>query len=388
MVLKVDVRTRVFDSGDQAWRVFPGPSYRYYDEMRSDGRVFLNFLGLPVPPEGGYEQNEFTLETIVKSVDYVNALYGKGDLAAEIKEIEAYDYSKSRWSRNRLQSLAMLNSLYSEAKKGDLVVIPSPSWTRIDDTDEWSEKPTLIGEITGDTRVASRGTIDGRQLPHILVRPVRWLAEVDERDLARTTKRSLRTQNALVRVPTDELKSVLGAAYKNVILGDEHLARFVTSNADFKAYESFHFQSFVMASAAAYLKATGAGDFVKKASIYAVAADTPRDSDAVPEQETSIHSPGYTTLKAKRSIPLVIAALFALALSGDTSFFQPDGTVILDVVNTESVAYDPCSPEIGLDEEIRRTLQMMGLNRWREMCQAARMANEHEGFQPVARVSN
>ena len=211
---------------------------------------------------------------------------------------------------------------------------------------------------------------------------------MDEGDLEIATRHSLRTQNALVRIRADELEPVLGAAYKNVRVDGEYLARFITRNNDFTAHESFHFQAFVMATAAALSRSQVENGQLFNDSIYAIAATVPRAHEFVPEQDSSIHSPGYTTLKAHGIIPMVVACLFALAIDATADPYDTGRNPDVTVINSESVALDPCSPDIGIEQGVRESLRIIGYQRWQEMCEAARRANENEGFEPITSVTN
>lgn len=80
---------------------------------------------------------------------------------------------------------------------------------------------------------------------------------------------------------------------------------------------------------------------------------------------------------------MIIAAIYALAAPGLADPFDEHGNATVNVVNTESEVLDPCDPDIGLDEDVRRTLQIIGHNRWQEMCRTRLAASEHEGFESI-----
>lgn len=308
------------------------------------------------------------------------------DVDAQFRDIETQEYRSLHWSPKRALIRGWLNGLYVSAKIGDLIVVPGPGWRR-DSEGDWIEKKSLIGEISGDvTRWERDGPVDYLRAKY-LVRSVRWIAELDENDLDRVTQSTMRTQNALVQLRADQLETVLGAAYRNVLVKGEYLARFITKNLEFSAHESFHFQAFVMASSAAHQRATDGGVAEKfDRSIYEIAAAMSRAHEFVPEQDSSIHSPGYTTLKAIGNIPMVVACLYALALQADSLPFDANGNADIIVVNSESAALDPCDPDLGIDRDVREALNVIGFERWKEMCDSAVKANRHEGFEPITGI--
>ncbi|MCF7725738.1 hypothetical protein [Sulfitobacter sp. M22] len=375
----IDIRARVFTADDHAYRLFPGVSYKHFAAMRDLNVVFLDYPGLPMPPPEGFKQGDYEKEMIVRGSLYASVAYRNDDLVKErMAEIASRDLSSTRWSRNRQLALSWINALYHSAKIGDLIVVPGPLNRRGEEDDT----KTLIGEITtGPVRLVEANDERYRNAG-LLVRRIRWLSEIDDRDLDHRTSRSLRTQNALVSLPVSALRPVLGAAYKNVIVDGDFLARFITQGAEFTARESYHFQAFVLAVVEAYSRIEKDSSDLPD-SIYAMAAQVARNAQGVPEQDFSIHSPGYTTLKGSRVV-FVVAALFATALSTTAEPFGPDGKKIdVKLENTASGAYDPCEPE-GLEKEVRETFRVMDFDRWQELCRAARAANEDEGFEPVS----
>ncbi|GHF59643.1 hypothetical protein GCM10017056_33810 [Seohaeicola zhoushanensis] len=294
-------------------------------------------------------------------------------------EVAALDLGNTRWSKRRELALGWINGLYHEVKAGDLVVLPGPIGPKDNEV-----RNTLVGEVFGLPE-RWREAPEPYASAGLLVRRVRWLAEIDERDLDGRTYRSLRTQNALISMRADLLRPVLGAAYQNVIVNGDFLARFQTTGLEFNARESYHFQAFVLAVVEAFSRRSEEGVTDKlQESIYAMAASVKRGDRYIPEQDFSIHSPGYTTLKGT-SIVFVVSALFALALEGNAQPIDVNGNVSIEFENSVSTRYDPCAAE-GIDEATRETLRAMGYDRWQEACRAATAANEDEGFAPRATV--
>lgn len=353
--------------------------------MKEHSFVFLDNPGIANPGAGGFVRNDRTLEHIVRSELKQPVVYAAPDNVSELlNEIDRRDLGDVRWSKKRELTMGWLNALYRDIQIGDLIVVPGPGYVR-DEENNWTKARTLIGEVVGEperlTERAPPNVLAGRYL----IRRVKWLAEIDELELDRRTAVSLRTQNALVAINARSFEPALGAAYKNVVIGDEFLARFVTANPDFTAFECFHFTAFAMAVVGAMRQIeSGEGRFPEGESIYTIAASVQKGDAFVPEQEASIHSPGYTTLRGRLLVPAVISALFALALQGDAQPFDEDGRADVSVVNSESAAYDPCA--VGIEESVRQSLEIIGLERWQEMCQAASKSNDDEGLRSITTV--
>lgn len=312
----IDIKTRVFDDEDVAYRLFPGQGYRHFKAMKEYSVVFLDNPGIPLPGLNGYDKDDVTLQAIARSEEKQPVIKASGDnLATELRQIDEKDFTNSRWGAKRELNRGWLNALYSRAKIGDLVVLPSPGIIK-NDEGEWEKAYTLVGEIVGNPERWERNGPDNLLLGKYIVRRVRWLAQVNESELDPKVAIGLRTQNALTALRARSFERVLGAAYKNIVLGNEFLARFITTDEEFTSFESFHFNAFVMAVVAACRRAeAGEGPWDDDATIYDIAAHVQGQDDLVPDQESSIHSPGYMTLRGSKLIPAVMSALFALAVA-------------------------------------------------------------------------
>ena len=402
--MRIDIKTRVVSTGDKAFRLFPGASYRHFEAMRDHSLVFLEIPGLERPGEGGYPKSPETLRMLAIS-EHI-----REGRVPEPEELEGI-----RWGSNRRQTLAWANRLYHEMQRGDMIVLSSPQFVK-DEHGEWVKGRSLIGEISGRPRSWNRAPARLRDMD-FLVRSVRWLGEVDEFELDRRSYSALRTQNPLIVLPASSFEKAIGAAHKNVLFDDHYLTRFHTAEETFTAFESFHFNAFTMAVAAAYECYENGGEFDPNASIYEIAASLGQDSPLVPDQFSMISSPGFVTLKSLMMVPVLTAALFGAAL-GDTRgpvYYEGDLEQAqvqvhaqaqaqarararapaprpidkphpeqVQVVNSSSVALDPC--EAGIEDAVRGILDMMGYNQWQQLCEAARKASDQQGLRPAVEV--
>jgi hypothetical protein len=385
----IDIKTRVFDEDDRAFRLFPGQGYRYFREMKDNSVIFLDNPGFPLPGPNGYDKSQQILESIARSEEkqpFVNA--NSDNLQAEMAALDTKDFSSSRWGKKRELTLGWLNGLYNDAKVGDLVVVPSPGIIK-NDEGKFEKAYTMVGEIVGEPERWTRENPRNLFLGQYVVRRVRWLAEVNELELDPQVAVALRTQNALIAMRARSFERVLGAAYKNIVIGEEFLARFVTDNPEFTAFENFHFNAFVMAVVAACRKVeNGEETWQNGQSIYDIAATVGGHDLLVPDQEASIHSPGYMTLRGAVLVPAIMSALFALALEGNAQPVTPDGNGAdeVSVINSESIAFNPC--ELGIEQGVRDTLNILGYERWLQIQNACQNASENEGLRSITTVTS
>jgi hypothetical protein len=389
VTIQIDIKTRVFDEDEIAYRLFPGQGYRHFRTMKDYSVVFLDNPGIIRPTAVGYGKNDETLVSIARSEAKQSIVASKSKgMSAELAAVDAKDFGDVRWGAKRELNLGWLNALYFRARLGDLVILPSPAAVK-NEAGEYEPSHTLIGEIVGELeRWTERGPeniLAGRYL----IRRVKWLASVKESELEPKTQNALRTQNALTAIRARSFERAIGAAYNNVLIGNEFLARFSTLDEDFTAFESYHFNAFIMTVVAACRSVENqSGPWRDGESIYDIAARVRRQDKLVPEQESSIHSPGYFTLRGKVMVPAVLSSLFALAsaVAADPSMdpFSGAGPGQVSVVNSGSAALDPC--DVGIDQTVREALTIMGYDRWKQMCEAAQNASQDDGLRSVTTV--
>ena len=379
MPIEIDISTKVYGLDDTVYRLFPGRGYRHFDVMKQSSVVFLDFPGIGLPGPEGYVRTDQQLDTLVRSEQKIGFVRETNDdLWLDIAVIDEADLGEIRWSRNREQSLEWMNLLYRDIQYGDLVVVPGPVLTKGED-EQWVDEITLIGEIVDDAFVLQQGAPEHILLGCYTARRVRWLAEIDEVDLPIDTRLVLRTPNPLITLRVGAFTNVIGAAHHNVIVGDEFHARFVTRRAEYSALDSYHFNAFVLAVVAVQERIlAGEHQPLEDASIYELAARVDRQANLVPIQESSIRSPGYTVLRTTGNIAAVIAVLFQLGLQPEGHLFADVDLHALEFVNSLSDHFDPC--EVGIDEAVRDTIDMLGHDRWYQMCRAATLANENDGL--------
>ncbi|WP_297538324.1 hypothetical protein [Roseovarius sp.] len=127
MSIVIDIKTRVFDDEDVAYRLFPGQGYRHFTAMKDHSLVFLDNPHIPLPGRTGYDKSDEMLQAIARSEEMQSLVNADGeDLEAQLREVRNKDFSSSRWGRKRELNLGWLNGLYHDAKLGDLIVVPSP----------------------------------------------------------------------------------------------------------------------------------------------------------------------------------------------------------------------------------------------------------------------
>lgn len=388
MGIVIDLKTRVFDPNDVAYRLFPGMGYRHFLAMKQHSRVFLDAPYFPMPSKVGYEKEDSALTAIVRSEAMEPVVSANAEsMSDELEGLSKEQFSNARWGSRRELFLGWVNGLYHHAKIGDLIVVPGPGLLE-DNEGNLQRGYSLVGEIVGEPERWTEGGPENLLAGRYLTRRVRWLTEINELELDAKAAISLRTPNALIQLRARVFERALGAAYKNIVIDGEFLARFVIDNEEFTAFENFHFNAFVMAVVAACRKIENDGVEVPEgASIYDLAALVEKGDILVPEQEASIHSPGYLTVRQAKLMPAVLSALFALAQHPAAQPLDADGSGSdqVTVINSESTGFDPC--ELGVEQGVREALNILGYERWLQTQSACQRVGEDEGLRSITTVT-
>lgn len=388
MAIQVDIGTKVYGSDDTVYRLFPGKHYRHFDTMKENSVVYLDYPGVGLPGPNGYLNTHEQLVRLVRAENRKEVIGGRNpNLLEELYFVDEEELGVIHWSQRRRLSLEWLNLLYHDMQLGDFIVLPGPGYVKAD-YGEWLGGNSLVGEIAGPSFVLDAGVSRDIQLGRYVARKINWFGEVDEAELPRHVRTNLRTRNPLIALRAEPLAHIIGAGHHNLIMGDEFHARFVTAKRDFSALDSFHFAAFALAVVAVCQRMENGGDPLgPDESIYTLAASVAQGDQLVPVQEMSIRSPGHTTLRGIRYVPAVIAILFQLAVTVPAEeLFADPGPAQVTVVNTKSSDFDPC--DVGIDETVRGSIDIMGYDLWQEACYAALSSRENDGLNsPATRVT-
>ena len=391
VAFEIDIKTRAFRDSETIYRLFPGKGYRYFNVMRDNSAVFLDMPGIPFPEEGGYPKTTDTLQEMAKAderapkvwnslrrKDYVEAIY---ELRKDLSEIDDSSPSRYSWSKRASMYHGWMNLLYSNMRIGDVVMIPSSQINR--NVLEHRIPPSLlIGTIKSSARRLTSHSDERINAASFLSRPVSWIVEMEERDVANFISPSIRTSNVVVGLNARFLHQVISSAYLNVNIGNEYLSRFTTKSAEFMAYRNYHFSAFAMAVSAAYQAAVEGNRIRSDRSIYELAASVNPDVAVIPIQDVLIRSPGHTTLRHATNVTLIVSALFALAGQA-TEEYRPEDLRNLLVVNSEPTREDICDP---IKSHIDDAIRLLGYERWQQLCRAKVLASENDGLSSATAV--
>ena len=370
----VDLRTKCILADQRIWRLFSGGSYTFLGAFISESVVFLDTPGLVLPDDMA-EEPDFRLNQRVNvthavklwAYDYYRSI--RLGHTGELKErpsirVDTYPRSVS----NSLQALKFaVRSMFGEAKKGDLVVVPDQLRHRRVWIAEFLDAPNQVHNI----RLPQYGT------EAIPARRVHWFEPIDEGKLPTELSATLRSQNFFTLLGRQYRELVLGHSYGSYYSPDEYVALFATNAPDFEAPDGYHFNVLAMLASALFVSRS------LQTMDEAIHATIPPQFRL--SQSYNISSPGEIFVKASTPVPVVMAALFALFWASSTGAAPPDSSEVTIVNSLSDTTDDQCFAEVS--DAVRRSLNIMGMKVWEEACRATRRLSEGARLSADPKVS-
>jgi hypothetical protein len=377
----IDLRARIVPDTLRVWRLFPGRDYRFVDDFRQQGVVFLDFPGLPLPDGPLNETPDDLAERILIS----NALAEWCYLVdrADISERDLLprpstnpnDYKEKRRPRNLAIDKGAIMGLFGQPAKGDLVVVPLPISTR----------QVLVGEFVHapDRRVTASS--NRYKAVGMVARQVRWFDPVNEMALSERVSEIIRRPNPFVSFDIRLYREIFDHSFGTYVDKDGFTAKFNTNSQVFTAGDNFNFMLLAEAVAKLVEEIERSGDISKYNSLLELASSQ-RDEKYEIDLSININSPGSILSKSTTTVALALAALLSIAQVASAE----DGKPAVKIVNTSSgntssgADDDKCTPEI--DIKVRTMIEFMQMAVWKDACERSRKLRENPRMQGVATV--
>lgn len=375
-----EIRVKATTTTPTVWRLFPGEGYRFYDEITENGNLFLDLPGLELPSKRPIAEIDDLYDRVVFAKRVRRAGNVEDADPVNVKEVRGFD----KWNKSDGVLKGSFEGLFGKAKKGDIVVVPGPHYAALVDAAE--HRPIFIGEFIDDVNVRSSVEIaryEGAKTP---ARRVKWLTSASDADLGYEISAALRTSNPFVSLRRSAVEPIISLAYSNYWSPKECKATFEVAAAHgFRSSTSWELQTFMNACFAAFQEADQqktpvTDDFF---SLAGLGVDTTYD----PEQDVVIRSPGSIVLKLAKVSPIVSALIFALATDVNAQDIKGFGEAYLEIkVDVGADAPEEC--EVEIIESTRRTLEFIGLERWKKMCELGVAAQDGSEISVDAEATN
>ncbi len=288
------------------------------------------------------------------------------------------DYASIRRTKAFSATLGVLNGYFSRAKQGDLVIVPPQSVFSNALIGELLDGPTDFSvtqvPLWGDEAVPSR--------------EVKWLATVPRGDFSLDLQRRFPSPNAFRVLDADARTEVYRIAYGNYSFDGSFSSRFDVTSADFSTKNDYYLQQ-IFTSIAAICQHIESG-YPLPTGIASQSWDPfialLTDHAYIPSLTININSPGSLALSCARLVPLVAAGLLALTDLGADATWHAATNDQLVIMNSDAPQRDPCTAQV--EQEIREQLNLMGYERWTELCKRALELKKATGLKEKSKAKH
>lgn len=361
-MMRIDINVREISQTQRVWRLFPGAGYRFLKNFKSNSIGYLDFPGITLPP-GDLEASDSLIPLIAMS-DAIRAAYFAREISSAIK-FDIEDFKDSRRTKNRGRLRQAIINFYKEAKAGDIVILP----------ENLSRKIVWIGEFI-DNEVVNMpydGVNDAMTVP---CRRINWIKEVRENHLSTKLSDSLRHQQAFSLIEKDRYIEVMSLAYEAFVFNGMHVAT-IYNGEEFLDEDAALISSLTRISAA-FCKADDEGIQKTEFDLFDIIF-SPNDIAYTCNQESDIHSEGFTRLIGGAIVPVVAATLLASYI--EISKLQSKQEIMtaisqIEVINTSPFSDPQCAPRVK--KITKQILSAANIDKTIKMCDLARKAESRD----------
>lgn len=362
----VDIQTRILPETHRAYILFPGDGYRYYEDMKNTNSVFLDLPGFPLPKDVGIAEAADLVERITISDRIRDWHRISGDPATK-PSYDVADLTDYRRTRAKQQLAGLIRGFFKIAP-GSIIIVPPSSY----------DEDVLIGEIQSHSPVnVVLDRYPGESFP---ARRVRWIKRIRRDAIPGWLERKIPSPNPLRQFEANFLPYIYDMTYERYFYNGTFACKFRVNSAEFSTVDSFLFQQITLYVAALFADRQD-GDAGSVANLpISVVASRIRFSDDIPDQRISINSPGFIVLYSKNLIPILVGALMTIAVTAGAAGVT--GTPVVNIVNSADQGSVSEQCVLDIQEEVMGDMQMMGVGRFRELCEIAAQAERRTQINP------
>ena len=365
----IDLATHFLSKGHKVFVLHPGKKKKFYLDFIEQDKVFLDLPGIRLPRV--VDTSNLETLALLRMGRQISSWYGAGCPKKRTPSRNVEDYWPQRKSRARYVSEA--EGLYSKAKRGDLVVCPGPGYL----------SEVYIGQLMDDFNprvVAHARVYDDEPIP---ARRVTWLAKGQRKiDYSWRLIELMQNRQALIQVTVPvEKTEIYATAYKDYALEDLSVGRILITNPSIDLHE-LNNRSEIISYFAAMFAAQDDGNLHDFLSLpYLKAIEQFYDREYIVNTSIEVRSPGQITVKART---LVLPAFLGVMLVLSASSLNKDEAAAIDLTNSavstsEASVSDECMANVKV--RVESALNMMGYERWKEICEERRKAREDVGLE-------
>lgn len=363
MSLKVDLRTHMFNDDLRLYKLFPGKRYKFYELIRSERLAILDVRNLG---DLGVDPATWADEAVLRHISDDRAQRRiEGGLDAEV-DIDRTQGDKAVRS--------LLRSLFFEARRGDLVLVPGRGYDSDVLVGQLTEEPGNLRRIQAADRNGALNEYFGRKL--------NWIGSVEKRHLGRDLTKRLQSQVATFELRREYIDEVLKLALDSYVYDGQYVVKFKTQKDVFTPKDNFLTSVWLELIEVLDDAERNNLAFAPEKSIYdLVIASDIKEGDR-DDLSIRVQSPGWFRVRSLVVSPLVSVALFAMASQG-VAYQQAAQAEI--VASAMGGAGNACLGQV--DASVKAYLTLLGATRWEQVCQLVRQAERDAKLRTDARVS-
>jgi hypothetical protein len=373
--MKIDLGAVSIPMDQRVWRLFPGSGYQFLKEFQSQEVGFLDAPGFLMPPDGiKLSDAKDLIPRVALSHAIRDKKWGSG-ADANVSDLTLEKFQKARKSQGRTALANGLTSFLEVAKAGDIVMLPEPvRMSRV-----W------VGRFVSNRTKSGYFPrwYDDVKIP---ARSIEWIASVEENKISTKLAQSLRHQHPFSLIEISLKVEAFSLAYGSFVYGDRHVATIYNDGADFLDSDAA-FLSTVSRLASAASEAVENKTNITTSKLLDLLLANPNIVYTC-TQEADIHSAGFLRYISGTPVSLVIAALVAtlLVLSACSSKEEVASKLAaIEYVNS-STSNDPqCTARVSAAS--KQVLDVLGIERTWQLCEAARAASERARLRSTAKSS-
>lgn len=374
MSLILDPAIRVIDADHQIFVLHPGDGKRFYQDFQHHKAVFLDIPGASFQSAPDIEIEETRKQ--LRMARSIGGWHKAGRPKTKIPSRDINSYSVSVEGREAPRFMREVKALYSDAKLGDLIIIPGPGYTSAVIFAEIIE--SFDPEFRVDSARYSTDLIPARRVRFLHTNHAKY-------EFGHRAIKLMQNRQALIRINDDsDRHEFYEHAYGDYVWGEisGSYMEITEQVVDQKDLTEVLFLTNLYGAMYVALKAGELGKFIELGWHKAIKAYYNRELFG--EISIEVHSPGFFGRPIRDArIAGFIAAMTAFAASG----VSPDEASTVEVRNSANGGRASVC-DMQLQEDVRATMRMVTNAHiwWDELCSTQKSASEQTGLKTKAKV--
>jgi hypothetical protein len=352
MVVIVDPAIRILPDNHRIIVIHPGDNKRFYNDFQFTEAVFLDLPGISfsTPPD----MNNTNLRNTLRMSRRIANWRRSGSPVDAIPSRNSSKYAIASEGVNAPKFAHEVHALYTQAKAGDLVIVPGKGY----------KSTVLFGEILND--FDPEFTVNSVRYPDetVAARRVKWLPiSLAKRQFNQRLVTLMQNRQAIIEVTREQdRREIYALAYGDYIWRESsgNLIRVSKDQIDLNDLNKAVDLTNYFASQYLALKKGELDNFLSLEFNQAI--DVYYEKQYFGGVNVEIHSPGYFERAMKKAAMAgYVSAMLALSGAGVTA----EQSANVSVVNSANSSASIC--DIELEADIRQTMEMYAnLHLWEE----------------------